>query len=149
MIKQFKISIFLGFLFFLYNTFTINAQEVEVYISDIRSVEGLVVIGVFKDHQSFKDDTPIRRLKFNKSNMIKGKMIVKLELVPGRYGLALLDDENNDDIMNFNMIGVPKEGYGFSNYYLKGLSRPKFDCFCFDLKVGQTKRVICKMKYML
>ena len=147
--KHFTMPVAWALLFCLINPLRGDAQVAEVYITDIRSAEGLIVIGVFKDHQSFKKDTPIKRLKFNKSKMVNGKMKVKLNLEPGKYGLALLDDENNDDNMNFNMIGVPKEGYGFSNYYLKGLSRPKFDCFCFDLKAGQTKRIICKMKYML
>ena len=34
----------------------------------------------------------------------------ELPLLPGNYGIALLDDGNMDGDMNYNFIVMPKEG---------------------------------------
>lgn len=75
-------------------------------------------------------------------------MNVKFDLPPGTYGLALLDDENNDDKMNYSFIGLPKEGFGFSNYYLSGLFKPKFEVFKFTVLKDQKQKVQMKIRYM-
>jgi uncharacterized protein (DUF2141 family) len=45
-----------------------------------------------------------------------------------------LDDENSTGKMEYNMFGIPREGFGFSNYYHKGLLKPHFDAFSFSVK---------------
>lgn len=124
------------------------AQEIEVIIDNIRSEEGVMVIGVYRDEAGFKEDSPYLRNKYSKSMVNEGSMTVTIKLDPGTYGLALLDDENNDDKMNFSLIGVPREGYGFSDYVHSGLSRPKFRDFSFTLEEGETLEVTCLIKYL-
>ncbi len=50
------------------------------------------------------------------------------------YAVVVHHDENNDDRFQKNMLGIPKEGYGFSNDVHPRLSAPSFtDCkFHFD-----------------
>jgi uncharacterized protein (DUF2141 family) len=36
-------------------------------------------------------------------------------LRPGTYAVAVLHDENENGKMDFNFLGMPLEGYGFSN----------------------------------
>ena len=36
-------------------------------------------------------------------------------LAPGRYGLMVFHDKNNDERLNTWPIGMPSEPYGFSN----------------------------------
>ena len=48
-----------------------------------------------------------------------------------------------------SLIGIPKEGFGFSDYYHSTLKRPKFDDFKFTVNEDQTKRILVKIKYML
>jgi len=45
----------------------------------------------------------------------------------GSYAVAVFHDENNDGILNFNWLGIPIEGFGFSQnpHILKGI--PKFE----------------------
>ncbi len=130
------------------NFFSLKAQHVEVVIKDIRSTEGQIIIGVFKDNESFKEEKPCIRKKFKKAGISNGEMTVKFSLDPGTYGFSLLDDENNDDEMNYSIVGIPKEGFGFSNYYHKGLKRPDFDVFKFTLNKNQYQKIVMKIKYM-
>jgi uncharacterized protein (DUF2141 family) len=75
-------------------------------------------------------------------------MRVRFTLEPGIYGLSLLDDENSNGKMEYNFLGIPKEGFGFSDYYHKGLKRPKFESFKFSIDKGQTKKLTVRIRYM-
>lgn len=48
-------------------------------------------------------------------------------LPPGRYGVAVLHDENMNHKLDRNFLHVPKEGFGFANNPHVGLSAPKWE----------------------
>ena len=37
------------------------------------------------------------------------------DLAPGTYAVMVMQDENGNGKLDSNMLGIPKEGYGFSN----------------------------------
>jgi uncharacterized protein (DUF2141 family) len=37
------------------------------------------------------------------------------DLAPGTYAVLVMHDENGNGKLDSNMLGIPKEGYGFSN----------------------------------
>jgi len=139
-------SRFLVSLLFAVVTLSVKSQNVEVFFSGIRSENGQMIIRIFKDDNSFQKEIPWMEKKFKKVNIVNGIMSVKFSLEPGVYGFGLVDDENSDGEMNFTFIGMPKEGFGFSNYYHSGLSRPKFDSFKFTLIKNQ--KIYMKIRYM-
>jgi uncharacterized protein (DUF2141 family) len=47
-------------------------------------------------------------------------------LVPGDYAVAAIHDENSNAKLDRNLIGVPKEGFGFANNPHVGLGPPPF-----------------------
>ncbi len=47
-------------------------------------------------------------------------------LPPGDYGVAAIHDENRNAKLDRNLIGIPKEGFGFGNNPHVGLSAPPF-----------------------
>ncbi|UWZ83429.1 DUF2141 domain-containing protein [Occallatibacter riparius] len=49
------------------------------------------------------------------------------DLPPGDYGVAAIDDENSNAKLDRNLIGIPKEGFGFANNPHVGLVPPSFD----------------------
>jgi len=141
-----KIS--LQILLFLVLPTILNAQNVEVTITGIRSDKGQIAIGVFKDNETFQKEDAFLDKQFVKKDISEGKMMVKFSLDPGIYGLSLLDDENSNGKMEYNFLGIPKEGFGFSDYYHKGITKPKFDAFKFSISNGQTKKITIKIRYM-
>lgn len=50
-----------------------------------------------------------------------------LDIPPGTYALAVIHDENMDGKLETNWLGVPQEGYGFSNEAQATMSAPSFD----------------------
>ncbi|MCC6370579.1 MAG: DUF2141 domain-containing protein, partial [Bacteroidia bacterium] len=72
--------------------------------------------------------------------------IVYDDLKPGVYGIAILDDENTNEKMDYGWF-LPKEGFGFSDYYHSNMSHPKFESFDFVLK-KEAKKVEIKLRYL-
>lgn len=54
-------------------------------------------------------------------------------LSPGTYAIAVYHDENRNDDFDTNFIGLPLEGYAFSNGASVFLGPPSFDAARFVL----------------
>jgi uncharacterized protein (DUF2141 family) len=55
------------------------------------------------------------------------------EIPVGRYAISVLHDENDNDKMETDLIGRPKEGYGFSRNARGKFGPPGFDDAAFDV----------------
>ncbi|MHB1675179.1 MAG: DUF2141 domain-containing protein [Acidobacteriaceae bacterium] len=53
-----------------------------------------------------------------------GKSTLTFPMVPGKYGVVVIHDENLNHKMDRNIFGFPKEGYGFANNPHVGLTAP-------------------------
>jgi uncharacterized protein (DUF2141 family) len=132
----------------IYSAFSLNGQNVEVIIKGIKSEKGQIVIGVFKDDPTFQKEEAFISKSFPKTNIENSEMRVQFTLEPGTYGFSLLDDENMSSLMEYNFLGIPKEGFGFSDYYHKGFTKPKFDAFKFTVYPDQKKTVTIRIRYI-
>ncbi len=125
----FSIKIMLFFL--LLNAINAYSQSKNATLefSNIRNKTGFLEISFFKTEQDFKDEIPFSKMKIAKSAAVNGKMTVQVDLPTGKYGISVLDDENNNGKMDYSFLGIPKEGFGFSNYYHAGFTKPKLSPF--------------------
>jgi uncharacterized protein (DUF2141 family) len=120
-------------LFFSYNVYS-QSIPLKIEVGNLRNSDGSIIVNVFKDQKGFEDDTEVIQKIFSKKEHMKdGTFKAEIFLPPGTYGVALLDDENDSGEMNYTFIGIPKEGYGFSNFYHTGLKMPTFSDFSFNL----------------
>jgi uncharacterized protein (DUF2141 family) len=142
----FGINLFIGLLFTFFASYT-QAQETHVKIADIRSGKGKIILNVFKDNNSYDKEQPYKKIVFDKKDLVNGTLNVHFGLEPGVYGITLLDDENEDGKINKNFVGIPKEGFGFSNFFMTKMKKPSFDDFKVDLKSSDIK-VEIRVKYM-
>ena len=133
--------------FLLLTASDLFAQNVEVTVTGIRSEKGQIAIGVFLDEESFRREKAYLEIQFPKKDIRDGVMTVSFSLEPGIYGLSLLDDENSNRKMEYNFLGIPKEGFGFSDYYHTGITRPKFADFRFTVVQGQDIKIKVRMRY--
>ena len=148
------ISFLLSFLFGV-NSLFINQivknpnttnQDIKIVIQGVRSGKGKIVLAVFKDQEGFKNKKPIKRLVLNKSEFEGNEIILSLDT--GIYGISVLDDENDNNKMDYNFLGIPKEGFGFSNYYHEGLSKPHFDKFKFEINNIHLELIEIRLRYI-
>ncbi|HEK22042.1 MAG: hypothetical protein C0191_04570 [Mucilaginibacter sp.] len=141
----FSINLFVGLLLLFFGSY-IQAQDLPIRITGIRSSNGKIVINVFRDHASYDKEEPYKKFSFDKKQTEKGAINVKINLDPGTYGITLLDDENGNGKIDKNLIRMPKEGFGFSNFYMEKLKKPCFDDFKIDLKTKPLVEI--RLKYL-
>lgn len=126
----------------------ISAQNLQIVISNIRSNNGQIILGIFKDNETFLKEKPFQFYKLKKNSIQNGTIVAKINIAPGVYGIALLDDENNNNKMDYNFLGIPLEGFGFSNYYHSKLSKPNFNDFKFEVNENMPVTIQIKVKYI-
>jgi uncharacterized protein (DUF2141 family) len=126
----------------------VEAQNVEVTVTGIKSDKGQISVGVFLDNESFNEEEAYMGLKFPKTGINNGTLSFSISLAPGLYGLSILDDEDCDCKMKYGILGIPKEGFGFSDYYHTGVTKPKFDSFSFTVEENAVKKISVRMRYL-
>ena len=126
----------------------VDSEVLELSISNLQEGDGQVIVSIYEDESQFPY-TPEKIYKIDKSE-VKNKTItyqIKNLRLAHKYAIVLLDDENMNEDMDYNMVGIPKEGYGFSNNAKpKFLTPPTFEDCSFAL--NQSENLISiKMKY--
>jgi uncharacterized protein (DUF2141 family) len=129
-------------------THLLSAQTLDIQIKNIRNQKGQLCIAVFGNQDGFKAEKTLFDLKCNKNQVINGELHVKLPFKPGKFGISVLDDEDQTGKMEYGFLGIPKKGFGFSDFNLKGLFKPVFEDFCFTVGNNEVKKLIVKMKYL-
>ncbi|HEX2733963.1 MAG TPA: DUF2141 domain-containing protein [Polyangiaceae bacterium] len=103
-----------------------------VNVSELRNSKGNVAVALFDSPSAFPDQ---QRALVGKLAKIDGRTasLKFVGLKPGTYAVAVLHDENRNDKMDFNLLGMPLEGYGFSNDAQVMFAPPSFDEAAFRL----------------
>ena len=115
---------------------TISASAAElatltVKVESVSAKGGTLRVGLY-DQTTF----PVRGSKPINGRVvpaIAGEMVVVLEgVLPGEYGVKVLDDENANGVMDFTMGFMPGEPYGFSNDAKPNMGPPAWN----DVKIA-------------
>jgi len=123
------------------------SQTLTIKISGIENTNGKLSLAFFTCEQEYKSEKPKISRSISKQNLQNGTITIEYRDIPqGRYGIAVLDDENQNGKMDYSFF-VPVEGFGFSNYSQTGLSKPNYNNFCFTLG-SNSKTIIIKMRYL-
>ena len=132
--------------FLIISASAIRAQDTRIKVTGIRSQKGNVIINVFRDQESYNQEEAFKSFTFSKKEISEGIITVKISPIPGIFGLTMIDDENSNGKIDKNLIGMPKEGFGFSNFFMEKMKRPIFN----DFKVDPKKQadITIKVKYI-
>ena len=138
------IIIILNFLYL--NVIFSQEENSKFYITDLRGDISLEM--EINNLQSNKGPLYIRILDENENPVIVGTSSVvnyssKISfdsIFPGKYAIQFFHDENENQKMDFSLIGIPKEKFGSSNNVKPVLGPPKFKKMLFNLT--QNKKVI-------
>ncbi len=77
----------------------------------------------------------------------KSCTIIIQNLKPGKYAFKYFHDENRNSNLDVNWLGIPTEGYGFSNNASGTFGPPAFEKTVFEFKQSIVLR--CKPTYLL
>jgi uncharacterized protein (DUF2141 family) len=90
-----------------------HAGELTLTISDIRTAQGQLLISVVNSENGWDDKAP--PVAAQKVAATGKELVLKFDLPAGSYAVQVLHDENDNGKLDMNLMGVPTEGYGFSN----------------------------------
>lgn len=120
---------------------------INVKIVGLRNSTGTVACALFESPEGFpseflKDATEIMIMKIQDMQA----RCHFLNIPPGTYALAIIHDENMDGKLGTNWMGIPTEGYGFSNNAKVVFSAPSFDGASFRYD-GQKLDLTIRLNY--
>jgi uncharacterized protein (DUF2141 family) len=138
------ILIFCGVLFSSADAFAQSAS-IKVWIKGIHNTIGKMFVGLYNKPQGFASEKAFRNL----STEITGtEMWITFDSISkGSYALAIIHDENNNGKLDVGEMGLPVEGYGFSNDARGVFGPPDFRLAMFFFTATADKSVIVNLLY--
>lgn len=96
-----------------------------VEIQGVRTSSGNISIAVYNKENGFlKFESVFMSDSTNATAGITELMI--RDLPDGEYALAVFHDENSNNVLDTNWLGIPKEPIGFSKGHMKTFGPPSF-----------------------
>jgi len=132
-----RIACLLSCLFLILSGAALASSEggIHVTVLNIRNSKGTVDCALFNSPQGFPADVLHSALKLAATKISNGTARCDFEGVPaGTYAVVVLHDENMNARIDYNWLGIPREGYGFSGDANDWLGAPSFarTSFAFD-----------------
>ena len=120
-IVLFYVVLFSGF-------FSNDPPKLTLNMTHIETLRGEIIIGVFNADKTFLKEGAAVKTYIVEVGEREETLVIE-DLPDGDYAISLYHDENSDRVCNRNFLGIPKEGYGFSNNIKPKLSAPSYkDC---------------------
>ena len=93
----------------------VTKGTLDVSLSNIRNNDGYIYIFIYSYENQYPYE-PYKHYKVNKSKVKNGKLTARIPnlALKDTYAMTLNDDENNNEDLD-RWLGIPHEGYGFSN----------------------------------
>jgi uncharacterized protein (DUF2141 family) len=106
--------------------------DLTVRVQALKNGRGQVAVALFASASGFPQRE--RAIRGELARIEGGRSQVTFRaLRPGTYAVAILHDENENAKMDFNFLGMPLEGYGFSNDVSALFGPPSFERAAFRL----------------
>lgn len=101
--------------------------KLKIEITNFQSTKGKVLVNLFKEAKGFPTNNKYAYKTAEISVGTDKQVFIEFADLPyGDYAVAILHDENDNKKMDYNFLGMPKEGYCFSNNYRPTLKNPSF-----------------------
>jgi uncharacterized protein (DUF2141 family) len=117
----------------------------KVWIKAFRSLKGSVFVGLYNKPQGFASQNAFRAFSYEISGT---EMWVTFDsLAKGSYAAAIIHDENNNQKLDQGEMGIPVEGYGFSNDARGLFGPPDFRLAMFYFSGTADKTIVINLLY--
>jgi uncharacterized protein (DUF2141 family) len=107
-----------------------------IEVPNLRNTKGEIRAALFRSPEGFprQVEQSFQRV-VGQMNNATGAFTFK-DVPPGNYAIVIVHDENRNGKLDTNLLGIPKEGYGFSRNAKGRLGPPSYDAARFT--VGDT-----------
>lgn len=103
-----------------------SAATLTIEITEISEPKGKMMVKLVASAEAYEGEqkpTAAQAVDVTSNAPISLKFA---DLAPGNYAVMVMQDENGNGRLDSNMLGIPKEGYGFSNNP-RVMRKPTFD----------------------
>ena len=127
-------------------SFAAAAAELAVTIDGGRSGDGQFRVALFENASGFPSG-PEAPAKSQSVTAQEGAIGIDIaDLNPGIYAVAVYHDENGNGELDKNLLGIPTEGYGFSNNARGLMGPPSFEDAAITLE-GASQSIAISLVY--
>ena len=120
--------------------------DIEIAIEKLRNRKGVLHLCLTREPAHFPDCKKDPRAVTRSAPATTGPIRIT-GLAPGGYAVAIFHDENRNEKLDV-LIGIPREGFGFSRNPVVRFGAPKFRQVRIDLGAGFTRQTV-RMQYVL
>lgn len=133
-------------LFLLFGSnISLQAQTLNVEINKVKSNKGKILLSLYNAEKGFPYEST-SCIKIFTLQPKAGKVVLTTSEIPtGVYAIALFHDADENGKLSTNMLGMPKEGYAFSNDASGFLGLPSFKSASFRFQSDTT--IFIQMKH--
>jgi len=125
---------------------TSPAAELDIRLEGLRNGRGTLHLCLTRERAHFpdcgKDPRAVKRSVASAAGIVR---FTGLE--PGGYALSILHDENGNGRLD-TLLGIPREGFGFSRNPVVRFGPPRFDQVRLNLGSGISRQSV-RMQYLL
>jgi uncharacterized protein (DUF2141 family) len=127
---------------------TTGTTTLTVHVTGARNAKGKIRVALFRDGKGFPNDASqaVHTQAADIDPQSLSAQVVFADLRVGVYAVSVFHDENVNERLDKNLMGMPKEGYGASNNPKRKMGPPNFDEAKFQL-IGTEQSVEIKLKY--
>ncbi len=102
-------------------------SSIIVQLNGIKENAGQVLLSLFNKDEGFPTQ-PEKAFRWSKAKVTSTSLIISLDgLPPGKYAIAVVQDENMNEVMDRDWLGLPAEPYGISNNVSNTFTPPSFE----------------------
>ena len=116
------------------------AGYLQVEVAGLKNHIGQVLIAIVTEDQ-YQDDQAVGfggRIPVSQSNQI---VFLSTGIQPGAYAVKVFHDVNSNGQLDFNLLGIPREPYGFSNNARGRFGPPDFKDAAVQIPENDTLRI--------
>ena len=114
-----------------------SAARLIVTVDGLHNAQGNVFIGLYASPAKFLQGTQTDAMRKVPANL-RPITVVFDNLAPGTYAVGAFHDENANNHLDTNVLGLPIEGYALSNGVRAMFAKPNFYQAAFSVGTGDT-----------
>jgi uncharacterized protein (DUF2141 family) len=108
------------------------AEYIEITITGFPNTNGHVRVALYNSSSSF--NKPEQAFKELDTEVTGTSVIIKMDSIPpGEYAFGVFHDANNNQSLDQNLLGIPTEGFAFSNNAMGTFGPPSYNQCKFTL----------------
>jgi uncharacterized protein (DUF2141 family) len=124
----------------------VMAADLTITVKNVRNADGLVRIGLYDSAASFLKPPLAKTREQVKASPGEIKLVLH-DLPAGRYAVSSFHDENGSGKVEYGPLGIPIQGFGFSNDAQSTEGPPSFGQAAFDFDGKIDKAISFSLNY--